>query len=117
MDNKPRQRLEILSESLGLVFEEQDWGIINADGRRLNEFIDLYVNASLPETTRYQMFELILASANDALEQGIEPDITANTLVAFIDVHECDFPEQVKYWSELSDEVEFPIVKHLEKFR
>lgn len=35
-------QLRSLSEILRLNYEEQDWGIINADGKRLEEFVAIY---------------------------------------------------------------------------
>ena len=34
--------LKIASKDLGLIFHEQDWGIINSDGLRVREFIDYF---------------------------------------------------------------------------
>ena len=34
--------LKVMSEQLGLSFETQDWGIINASPHRINEFIEYF---------------------------------------------------------------------------
>jgi hypothetical protein len=103
------QRLKKLSVKLGLEYEEQDWGIINADGQKLNEFVRLYHEPDLTEKMRYQVFELILASANDALDREIDCQATTTTIERFVDDHSADFPRQVSYWAGLTDDDEFPL--------
>lgn len=62
------QGLKRLCESLHLQYEPQDWGIINADPQRLSEFIRYYeVTPSLATSQRFELAELILASANEYL--------------------------------------------------
>jgi len=102
-------QLKILSESLKLCFEEQDWGIINADGKRLEEFIGVYASPMLSKEMRYQMFELILASANDALVDDLDDGSTILVIQEFIRRHGKDYPEQVSYWADLKESDDFPL--------
>lgn len=110
-------QLQSLSELLGLDYEEQDWGIINADGKRLREFMAVYESHALSREMRHQMFELVVASANDALEE--EPnDVRAEQVIqGFVRRHGEDFPEQVSYWAGLKDSEEFPVADVLRSIR
>jgi hypothetical protein len=62
--------LRELSVRLGLGYESQDWGIVNADPYRLREFISFYESEPLVPSQRFELGELILASANERLLVG-----------------------------------------------
>ena len=51
--------------------DEQDWGIINADGARAQEFIDYYRKESFSNYVHSDLFELIIASCNEALQRDL----------------------------------------------
>lgn len=95
----------------------QDWGIINADGQRLHEFIAIYDSLKLSKEMKYQMFELIIASANEALgdEQALDDEQTKTGILDFVRRSGRDFPEQLSYWARLEDEEEFPVAAILRK--
>ncbi len=112
----PEQELYELSARLLLDFEEQDWGIINANAERLKEFINVYNTWHLSKTQKFEMFELVLASMNEALEEGVEESDVAKKLLNFLKKHGREFPEQVNYWAELNDYREFPLSKVLKEF-
>lgn len=64
--------LHALSSALRLDFSPQDWGIINATPERLHEFMTYYRQnrAGFSRMQLFAMMELILASADEALEPG-----------------------------------------------
>ena len=111
------EQLRSLSELLRLDFEEQDWGIINANGMRLEEFVDFYDSFALSKEMRYQVFELILASANHALEEEMEDGRKKLVIQDFIRRHGNDFPEQVSYWAGLGSSDEFPLAEVLRNIK
>lgn len=98
-----------LCDALALKYEAQDWGIVNADATRVEEFVRYYETTRLEETQAYEVFELILASLNAALDEDLEIDRSA---WIFVEKLGRVFPAQIDYWSSLS-ESEFPIGKHL----
>jgi hypothetical protein len=108
-------QLRNLSNFLKLHYEEQDWGIINADGNRLEEFVAVYGSRPLSVEMRYQIFELILASANDALEKKQQDSKAIEVFQDFLRSHGKDFPEQVSYWAGLKNSDQFPLGEVLRK--
>jgi hypothetical protein len=97
--------LERLSKQLSLIPHSQDWGICNADASRLEEFLDFY-DSHIPEDPfeLEDLAELILQSAEDAINSGdLEPALRVR-LIKFIADHGQDFPDTLEYWSELEDE-------------
>ena len=94
--------LERLSTQLSLIPFSQDWGICNADAGRLEEFLDFY-DSHVPEDP-YELevlAELILQSAEDALNTGEFEKSLRDRLIKFIADHGQDFPDTLEYWSEL----------------
>ena len=59
-----------LSERLAVMNEPQDWGIVNGDAARLDEFIEFYESQPLSSVQCCAMAGLVLASANERLEAG-----------------------------------------------
>lgn len=102
--------LRDLSNRLGLTFESQDWGIVNSDPCRLWEFIHFYESEALTATQRFELGELIIASANerlmgdvDELNEGIQ------TFIDFIKAHKDEQSVHITYWSSLEADEEFPV--------
>ena len=98
-----------LSERLGLPFEPQDWGIANADAVRVREFVGVCRTASLTPPQQYAMAELVLASMNEALAQGVADDDVTKQFREFLTLELCGLSGQVRYWAGLADRVEFPL--------
>lgn len=97
-----------LSQDLGLGYEPQDWGIVNADASRLEDFIAYYdEHPTLSSTQRFELGELVLASANEALLKT--PNAALDGLSAFLAQHAKDFVAEVEYWKTLGDTDEFPL--------
>ncbi|WP_437603062.1 hypothetical protein WMF28_15690 [Sorangium sp. So ce590] len=103
-----------LSQALGLEYEPQDWGIINADAGRLEEFIAYYdEHPMLSSTQRFALGELVLASANEVLMKTPEAELVS--LSTFLAQHAEDFMAEVEYWETLGDVEEFPLSAWLQE--
>ena len=106
-DLTPSERMTRLSARLGLADDSQDWGIINADPERLEEFAALFESEELSSTERYEVSDLVLASANERLLIDPSDDlaIVERLLGALEEVAEL----HVSYWRRLEDPEEFPL--------
>ncbi|MGB8367419.1 MAG: hypothetical protein WCD44_03610 [Candidatus Babeliales bacterium] len=108
--------LEVVSSDLGLSFIEQDWGIINGSSGRMEEFIKYYNSYKyFPETIKYQLFELIIASFNEDLLEGSVTKEKELLFKKFIQQHSNNitFEPILTYWKKISDKEEFPVGKLL----
>jgi hypothetical protein len=103
----PASLLGELSAALGLNYEPQDWGIVNADADRLDAFVAFFRSVELEPTQRFEMADLILASANEALLEGREVSLQA--LLALASEASSAFEHHLAYWAGLTDESEFPL--------
>jgi len=111
-----KSQLQELSTSLGVSFETQDWGIINADANRVVEFIDYFNSHSdLSPPMQYQMFELIVGSYNEALIEGDAQDILRIQFFSFLQQNGSHqgLNSILSYWRDLDDDEEFPVSKEL----
>ena len=104
-----------LSIALNLPYYEQDWGIINANPDRLDEFMSYYDGNRLLPAQRYDMGELVLASANEAALRHTLAESEVSRLMHFISEHASDFREILDYWISLDNVDEFPIAKLLQE--
>ena len=111
--NSEKKRRKI-SEELGLIYEQQDWGIINADYRRLDDFINYYFQHSseLPYI-KYDLIELIVASYNDYLNgttknAGVEGRF-AYFIKSVYDEIDLAVYNPFQYWINIANEKEFPV--------
>ncbi len=108
--------LHELSSRLGLGFESQDWGIINADPCRLREFICFYESEPLAPTQRFELGELILASANERLLAGAtKENEEMQMFVNFVRNHWKEQEANVTYWLGLQPDEELPIAAVLKQ--
>lgn len=101
------RQLREFAALLGLPYEPQDWGIVNAAGDRLEEFIECFDRHQLSSTVRYELAELILASANDRLLTGGNLDWDA--ILGLCRREPDAFNGRVRYWATLDGPEEFPI--------
>ena len=104
--------LEMVSDELGLSFIEQDWGIINGSSDRLEEFIEYFnTHKSFPGTIKYQLFELIIASCNEALLKNAITTKGNLLFKKFIQQHSSDpfFKPILLYWKRITNEEDFPV--------
>jgi hypothetical protein len=106
--------LRELSSKLRLEFEVQDWGIVNADPGRLCEFIEFYETQALVPSQRFEVGELIIASANERLLAGAALDEEElQRFVYFMRQHRQEQEAHIAYWRELQSDSEFPIAEVL----
>lgn len=103
----PDELVRVLSADLGLSYEAQDWGIVNADGERLGDFMSKFADPTLQPTQRVELAGLILASANERLLAGLALDFPR--LVGLARSQESAFDVHLRYWCSLGDEDEFPL--------
>lgn len=97
-------------------FETQDWGIINASPYRVKEFIKYFnTNKSLPETIKYQLFELIIASLNEAILKNTMTKEQEALFKELIQEHSKNptFKPILNYWKKITNTEEFPVGKLL----
>jgi hypothetical protein len=109
-NSKFRQELEVLSQSLGLPYEPQDWGIINANGIRLPEFIAYYETNLLSSVQKVELAELIIASANECLLGKLS---LPERFPIFPNRNLNGIKNQLEYWRNLESDLEFPIASWL----
>jgi hypothetical protein len=98
-----------LSRDLGLAYELQDWGIINADPTRVREFINYFNKQALASTQRLEMGELIIASMNEAMLENSVDRETLQDFEAFIRNNEVELELKIQYWARLKCKDEFPV--------
>ena len=113
----PYKELRDLSSKLNLIFEPQDWGIINSSSSRTIEFIMFYENSIMSEHLKYDFFELIIASYNDLIldnPKSIEKTriVFKNFIVKYSD-HE-PMKIALSYWKNLEGP-EFPVSQYLKE--
>jgi hypothetical protein len=113
-NEKANYDLHVLSRALGLHFERQDWGIINADAGRTKEFIYFYeAHPDLSPTQKFELGELIIASANEIL---CSHGLIDEQLLHFLTKNGHSFKSHVEYWKNLKDISQFPIGEWLRKY-
>lgn len=96
----PREQLRRLEASLGLFWDDQDWGIVNAEGARLHEFLDFFSrnydeNWSVHTVGEY--VDLVLESACDALRA--DPHFDLGSIDAFVVEVASITPDRLAYWT------------------
>jgi len=89
MASKLNPRMSQAAAGLGLPYSavHQDWGIEFADAERLPEFVAYYREhqAEFDEWAQeYYLGELLLQSANDALDDGVQPHSLIEEAVSLI---------------------------------
>ncbi len=104
------REIQTLSQTLKLADGPQDWGIMNSDPSRIEEFIRFRETAPLTSAQQFAMGELVFASMNDALIEGIAVD----DLERFLGLELHGLLWHVRYWSSLGGE-EFPIAALLRR--
>lgn len=108
MAEKPNSRLSQAAADLGLpdLEHHQDWGIQLADPGRLPEFVSYYREhqAEFDEWAQeFDLGELLLESANDALRDGGQPHSLIEEVVSLIAARREHEPTQflLEYWTGL----------------
>lgn len=101
-----------LSTLLNLEEVGQDWGIINSDSKRLEEFIDFYKsNITDDKWENEALAELIFESANDSILEKTFTVELKEKLKRFVRENKDDFPFNFEYWSKLDKD--FPVTKYI----
>ena len=103
----PKDLLRTMSEQLGLGYQPQDWGIINADGDRIDDFVAFFETRELRDCQRFQLAELILASCNERLvDSGV---LDEARLLSIFRANMGAVAFHIEYWRGMTDAVEFPL--------
>jgi len=92
--------VERIAKALGLPDSGQDWGIEHADSARLLEFVE-FAEALNPENDweMEALAELVLQSAEEAMESGSMTEVLRQRVVGFLRVHGSSFPLTLAHWS------------------
>lgn len=89
-----------------------DFGIINAAGNRINEFLD-YIerNQNLPKPVRYTFVELIMASMNDSILENRINEELIEKFKQYITpkIGNKEWYPMVDYWIGIKSKDEFPV--------
>ncbi|MDQ6524464.1 hypothetical protein RB608_12675 [Nocardioides sp. LHD-245] len=97
----PNAQLGELEGALGLFWDDQDWGIVNAEGARLHEFLQFF-SERYDETwsvwTVGEYVDLVLESACDALRA--DPDLDVSCVDDFVRKTAGIAPDRVAYWTK-----------------
>ena len=101
---------------LNIKFEAsdlQDWGIINSDATRVEEFIDYFYTLS-DQNEQFHIFELVIASYNDALLRGLTDKKLALKFSGAVQACESNTNLNVikEYWIKICDD-NYPVGKFL----
>jgi hypothetical protein len=91
-----------LSRELGLTDLEQDWGIANGDGQRLEEFVRLLQPDVIVSAVGEEVVDLVLSSANERLvdDGAFDQDVVFGAIAALDRRH---WSMRVEYWGSLQD--------------
>ena len=98
-----------LSADLNLQEMPQDWGMINSDSDRIEEFIDYYEWNKIEHKVKAgeeleALAELIFNSVEDGFAMGVVDDEIRERVQEFIAENAKDFQKTLKYWSSLGSE-------------
>lgn len=109
------QQILSLSEELGLKYERQDWGIVNADAARVVEFIRFCEKTKLTAVQQYALGELVLASMNETLLENRADEETLREFRRFLTSNIYGLSAHIHYWASLADSDEFPLAALLKQ--
>ena len=109
-------------KDLNIEFDKgdmQDWGIVNSDPSRVAEFIEYYKNAELADSARAHVFELVVASYNDAmLHRPVRPQIKSDFIKLIKESYAIPATKAIsEYWIEIYDRKDFPIGKLISEIK
>ncbi len=94
-------QLRQLEAALGLFWDDQDWGIVNAEGCRVQEFLDFFAqnhDEHWSASTVGEYVDLVLESACDALRA--DPERDPSCVDDFVRVAAAIAPDRVTYWTK-----------------
>lgn len=101
-----------LEANLDLNVTGQDFGIINADGKKLSLFLDYFENNEAIDPWEWEeLLDLILESANDAIKAQYITYEELDRIRSMLLTHKEKFPIQLDYWSHFDNsEGCYPVV-------
>lgn len=101
-------RVKKMSLELGISYEPQDWGIVNANANRVDDFIEYFEKNfyELHTTQKFELFELIIASFNDAIIENLFTVNMQKSLADFLKKYADNslYSVILRYWRENTDE-------------
>jgi hypothetical protein len=111
------ETVEKICLDLNIKFDEQDlqdWGIIHSNQNRVQEFISYYKNHNLSEISQYYLFELIVASYNDALLEKLVNENVEKVFINLITESSVNLKTNIikDYWGRIYNEENFPVGKY-----
>jgi hypothetical protein len=109
---RPESEMAQLSERLAVMNEPQDWGIVNGDAARLDEFVAFYESQPLSSVQRGAMASLVLASANERLQADLAADL--DVVARLLSRLAADAEWEYDYWRGL-DGAAFPLADWLRR--
>ncbi|MBU2705304.1 hypothetical protein KCM76_04890 [Zooshikella marina] len=103
---------ERLANLYNLMPCEQDMGIANANGDRLDEYIDIFLNHEAKEKWEWEeLADLVFESANEIMLEGELTEEQTSRIKLIVLEHKYKYPNQFKYWIDFSNETDYPIKK------
>ena len=108
-----KRAVEAISQKLNLSVtgSEQDWDIELADPTRINEFLTVFKqDSSLDSEQKYTLMALILASYEDALQEG-KPLVDNWEYIKETLKDDLTYSDLVDYWSLPTDSNEVNLFK------
>lgn len=103
---------ERLAELYDLFACEQDMGITNANGDRLDEYINIFLNHEAEDKWEWEeLADLVFESANEVMLEGKLTSDQFERIKLIVLEHKNKYPNQFDYWVNFSNEIDYPIKK------
>lgn len=103
---------ERLAELYNLCPCEQDMGITNANGDRLDEYIDIFLNHHAQNSWEWEeLADLVFESANEVMLFGELSESQYERVKNIVLEHKSKYPNQFEYWVNFGNETDYPITK------
>jgi hypothetical protein len=105
MTDSARKALARLGELLSIDIDGwgQDWELVYADPERIEEFCEVYERESLNPVEAGELMRLIVASYDQALEEGAQSGVTWERIARLLKTDFILHREVVEYWSLLEE--------------
>lgn len=101
-DSEYSDAIDGLRDALHLAREYEDWAIIVSDPKRVDEFIQFYQeHPELSPLAKRMLFELIIASISDAMQESRDNLAPFAKYVDFVRREASAFPGVMGDWSTL----------------
>ena len=103
---------ERLADLYNLCPCEQDMGITNANGDRLDEFINIFLTHQAENKWEWEeLADLVFESANEVMLEGELSAEQFERIKMIVLEHNNKYPNQFDYWVNFSNEIDYPIKK------